>query len=397
MGINLNRVNKTSSWVNRNPKITGLLISIFILFVGFLIIDRILLSPNLIDGKNKPNIIRAINLREHHPNINIIINPTKYYLKTTDNLLDQEYPFRTDDNGFILPSSEHKTPDYKIVFIGGSTTECMYVTEKNRFPYKVGKLLEQQTGKSVNTYNSGVSGNATIHSLNIMLNKIIPMQPDAVVIMHGINDYSILAYYHTYWPNETTRSAIVSINDHFPKYDPPSFIGHLKGLVRIVYPNIYQKLYELRNHNEHTNIDDESYDEWKDRRHQIKYRNFKYMQKQFKSALQLLVMACKQYNISPILMTQANRYKTNPDEFILKSMSKMLDAGISYDEFKFEYDSFNEITREVAAENNTILIDLDKLVPQEKEYMYDAHHFNETGAKFAANIITNKLIKSFNE
>lgn len=91
-------------------------------------------------------------------------------------------------------------------------------------------------------------------------------------------------------------------------------------------------------------------------------------------------------------MTQANRYKDNPDELILKNMDLMLNAGITYETFKKEYDTFNDIIRDVAKTNEIPLIDLAKLVPQEKEYMYDTMHYNDDGSKFVANIISEKLI-----
>lgn len=116
------------------------------------------------------------------------------------------------------------------------------------------------------------------------------------------------------------------------------------------------------------------------------------MQKEFNWALQMVVTACKTHDILPVLMTQANRYKDNPDELILKNMDLMLNAGITYETFKKEYDTFNDIVRDIAKTNEIPLIDLAKLVPQEKEYMYDTMHYNDDGSKFVANIISEKLI-----
>ena len=117
------------------------------------------------------------------------------------------------------------------------------------------------------------------------------------------------------------------------------------------------------------------------------------MQEEFKWALQLLVTACKSHGILPVLMTQANRYTANPDDLILKSMEPMLSAGINYKTFKTEYDAFNNTAREVALSNDIPLIDLDNLVPQDKEYLYDSVHYNDSGSVFVANIISNKLIE----
>ena len=98
-------------------------------------------------------------------------------------------------------------PDLTLVFLGGSTVACIYVDEESRFPSLVGQLLSQQTGKKVTSYNSGVGGNNSLHSLDILLNKIIPLKPDVVVMMHNINDLVALIYDKTYWSNNPTRSA----------------------------------------------------------------------------------------------------------------------------------------------------------------------------------------------
>jgi hypothetical protein len=218
-------INKSnSSWVSENPKKTGLIIFVIVLLISLLIVDRLMIYFQANEPRQGPEIVRAIRLREHHPGLNKIIYPDEFYLAKTDNLIAQEYPFRIDNNGFILPHNNYNNPDHKIVFIGGSTTECMYVTENNRFPYLTGQLIEEKTNKYINSYNMGGAGNNSMHSLDIILNKIIPMNPDIIVIMHAVNDYTDLAYDHTYWPIGTPRSEIITINDYFPKRPKKTFI-----------------------------------------------------------------------------------------------------------------------------------------------------------------------------
>ena len=386
-----NQINQ--NWVSKNPKKIGLLISFIILFSLLFILDRTISFIKPVKANNKPNIVRAINLRENHPGLNVTIYPDDYYLSLTDNLIAQEYPFRVDNNGFILPHNSHENPDHEIVFLGGSSTECMYVTENNRFPYLAGQLIEEKTNKLVNSYNSGASGNNMVHSMDILLNKIIPMKPDIVVIMETVNDYTILAYDHTYWPEGTTRSELITINDYFPKVKKETFFWHFKGLFKTIFPNIYYRIFLIKEKVLHPLQQKEPYDEWAGRRHMIKDRDFEFMKKEYKWILELTVRASKTHNITPVLITQANRFKDIPDDFILKNLEPMLNGGISYATFKEEYDTFNEIIREVAKIYEIPLIDLAILVPQEREYMYDTVHYNDVGSKFVANIISERLIE----
>ncbi len=392
MKKSINLRNSELSWISENPKKTGLIITLVVLIISLLIIDRLMHYIQPIELHDEPETVRAIRLREHHPGLNKIIYPDSYYLAKTDNLIAQDYPFRVDNNGFILPHNNYDDPDYKIVFIGGSTTECMYVTENNRFPYLVGQLIEEKSNKLINSYNMGASGNSAFHSLDMLINKIMPMEPAIVVIMHLANDYSILAYDHTYWPVGTPRSELITINDYFPKRPKETFIWHLKGLFKTTYPNIYNKIFLLKESIINSKKETKPWDEWEGHRRNIKDRDFDFMQKEFNWALQMIITACKTHDILPVLMTQANRFKENPDDFVLKSLSPMLNTGILYETFKNEYDTFNDIIRGIAKTNEIPIIDLAKIVPQEKEYMYDTMHYNDTGSKFVANIISEKLI-----
>ena len=71
-----------------------------------------------------------------------------------------------------------------IVFLGGSTTEQLYVSENQRWQ----SILERNFNGSVKIYNGGVSGNNIIHSTLNLVAKVLPLQPKYVVLMHNIND-----------------------------------------------------------------------------------------------------------------------------------------------------------------------------------------------------------------
>ena len=67
------------------------------------------------------------------------------------------------------------------------------------------RSLTQHRHIKINTYSSGVSGNNSMHSINILLNKILPLDPQVVVMMHNWNDLIVLLYEGGYW-NDSCRS-----------------------------------------------------------------------------------------------------------------------------------------------------------------------------------------------
>jgi lysophospholipase L1-like esterase len=296
---------------------------------------------------------RHIRLKELQPLLDIKLKPQPAYLRNSENLVDKEYSFRTDPDGFLLPENKFDQADLSIVFLGGSTTECSFVTEDLRFPYLVGKSLNKETKRKINVFNSGVSGNHTYHTIDLLLNKIIPLQPEYVVLMESINDWTTLLFEGTYWNRNPTRSLII---------DPNS-----KVLV--------------------------SDDEWALIRGKKLKLDLDHILDEFRKAQLTFIAICKANGIEPILMTQANRYLEKPDEKILKNAEQSLQSfGLNYQDAKSIHTAMNEVTRMNAASQNLTLIDLDKGIPKSGELMYDIVHFNDKGSILAADIISKQIL-----
>lgn len=309
-----------------------------------------------IQNRNKTGDIppRHVRLKELQPLMDIKIRPQKDYLAHSDNLQDKEYRFRTDENGFIIPMNRSEDPEFSIVFLGGSTTECSYVSEESRFPFQVGLLLNRETNRKINVYNSGVSGNHTYHAIDLLINKIVPMQPRYAVLMECINDWTTLLFEGTYWNKNPTRSLIIDPNMKAPISD----------------------------------------DEWQAIRGKQLKVDMEHIVGEYARAQQTFISICRANNIEPVLMTQANRYLEVPDEKILKSANESLNSfGLSYKDAMAINVAMNASIRTTAMQNNVKLIDLDKLVPKSGALMYDIVHYNDKGSIMAGEIIGKQLLE----
>ncbi len=297
---------------------------------------------------------RHIKLREHSP-VRTYETHKKY-----DNLENENHVISTNKDGLIEPAMVHDNPDLQIFFVGGSTTECETVSPELRFPYYSGRLIEKKLGRKINSDNAAKSGNNSIHSINILINKILPLKSDMVVMMHNINDLSTLFYEGTYWNYNKTRSNL-------------SCTHRNRGSVK--------------------------YDEWANSNFAQKSLNSEVVRreivKKFEDNLQLFIFIAKSQGIIPVLMTQPNIIENN------ENFSMHRDP--SYNEiYKNLYSKFNEKIREVALKNNVLMIDLAKKIPQKREYIYDDIHVNNKGSVLESEIIANsisvylKKIKYFN-
>ena len=280
---------------------------------------------------------------------------------------------------------------FKSVFLGGSSTACGYMGEEERFPYLVGRILEDNTGKKINSYNSGVGGNNSLHSLNILLNKVIPLKPEVVLLCHNINDLTTLLLEGTYWSANPSRSGLVTVK--------PSISGSLKEIRDLLIPNLSQEVSQL-SQNLSKNFVDLRNNSREDEFAQVRDRKIQFDEAQllqsFRNNLQLFIDLCRLHQIRPILLTQANRLKEIPDPVIKASLQDLeRRQGLPYQEYKKLFDAFNEEIRAVGRKNGILVIDLAALIPPEKEYLYDIVHFTAQGSQRAAQRIAAAVKTTF--
>jgi hypothetical protein len=370
------------SYIKRNPK-KILIASIFILLLLVIMIAEYSLKtvyPEKVVNYGSQE--RYIRLREINPEFHAYVYPARNEMQYFDGLDSGNKLLRTDRNGFIMPSNIHKDPDINIVFLGGSTTEGRFVDENNRFPYVVGRTVEEKTGLKVNSFNSGMYGNNTLHTINILLNKIVPMEPDIAIMMHNINDLSILMHEQTHWNSNSTRSPIATIN---------YYNGALRKIKNATIPNLFR---ELKFHINSIFSSNLSLDEFHNTRDIKLIVSPDKIIEQFERNLRLFVSICKIYNITPILMTQFNRFSEEPDKVVLDSIRQELKKfGMTYEEFRELYNALNASIINIASNNKILVIDLESKTPKTNKYMYDSIHLNNFGSLYVAKVISDNLLK----
>ncbi len=359
-----------------------ILVGVLVVSLFFAVFGVELLLPLITRDEKTSNETRYIRLREHKPSTITYEFPGGPVWSESDSLVKKEYRIEIDKDGYIYPSRIHEQPDITIIFLGGSTTECMFVDEKNRFPYLVGRLLEEE-GKKVNSFNSGVAGNHSMHSIDILLNKGLELRPDVAILMQNINDLNILLYETNYWNKNPDRSLLAPVSNNLWK--------NMKGAVEARIPRLYKRLATLKKtfHGQE--------DEFALLRGKKLHINKQEIIKKFERSLLTFIAICKANGIVPVLMTQANRFKEKPDTIIINSIKALMDFGITYDEYKDIYDAMNDLIRKVGTSNMVLVIDLAKSVPQENVYMSDAVHFNDNGSKYVARLIADRLNEMFNK
>jgi len=310
---------------------------------------------------------RYVKFREQPLNLNLEIYPNPNSLKK-NNLENKKYIFRTDEEGFILPTQNNKSPDYEIFFLGGSTMENRYVDEGLRFPFLVGQNLNKKCQSKFKTYNLGRSKNNSIHSLNLLINKVLKFRPKYVVIMHNINDYIQFLYGDNFYWNDSDRQILSNnVNFNLRKY--------LKSKIYDYFPVTMIQINNLRerfisNNTIRNNI--ENYTELNTSEYDTQYLK---MIKTFHAFSEI-------YEFNLVYLVQPHDIR-----------------DLDYSDHLINQNSFNDVLRSfvenIETDERPYLIDLDTKFTNKADLFYDDVHVNNNGSIEISNFITESLIKNF--
>jgi lysophospholipase L1-like esterase len=359
-------------WLERRAR------TIFVIFLAGLVVGGVALLETVLARLPDANVARAgerpfappreLILREYQPHARFAFAPPDI---RRDHPGDHEtravYRLDTDGDGFIQPARVHANPAITVAFLGGSTTETMYVDPENRFPHLAARLLGERLGVAVNGLNAGRSGNNTLHASLLLSAKVVPLRPDVVVLMEAVNDLGVLSSHGSYWtgsrdlgPLRTPRGGIEPAVQRLRDETIPHTWRAVKRATRSLRPDRATGA----GGGAAAAPSSEILARWVD---------------DYEAALRQFVGTAKAWNIQPVLMTQARLSATDAEgRFVPDAMAEA-------------HAVFNDRLRVVAADENVPLIDLATLHAWSRHELYDGLHFNDTGSLVAARIIAAAL------
>jgi hypothetical protein len=164
---------------------------------------------------------RAIRLKEFARSSVIVHTPPDGYVAARDpSLLQQQYVMKTDENGFVLPEPPSKPNCPTVILLGDSVIEGMFSSPEDRLCSRLQDILAKEVGIEVAVLNGGYSGATILHSFNTFMNKIIPLQPLAVVLMTGMVDFDVALVKASFWSRDCWVAPIIEIGENNQWRDP---------------------------------------------------------------------------------------------------------------------------------------------------------------------------------
>jgi lysophospholipase L1-like esterase len=314
--------------------------------------------------------------------------------------INGESYFTINSMGYRGKEIKNHNNEYRILILGGSTSECLYLDDEETWPY----LLEKKLGETINrkkvvTMNLGKSGHGLRN--NLLALKYLPdyYEPDLIIVLAGANDVLYKLSRKDSWQpfNEKeydkTESYTFSIS---PKYNWKSTITY--KIYRIMHSKsknikpqdgIGETLVENR-------LKRQNSENWI-----TEIPNLDLALEDYQKIIERVIELSKEKNSEIIFMTQPYLYKENMSQEENESLWMTYDFGETYYSLKVMInvtEEFNKKLLEICDNREDIYcLNLGKEVPRTLNYMYDDMHFNENGARFVSDKISLLIKNNFQE
>lgn len=262
----------------------------------------------------------------------------------------------------------------KIIFIGGSTTECYYLSDGKDWPSICSNKLKE-TQANIWYNNAGLDGHSTFGHKLLLQDHVLKYQPNYVFFLVGANDVASKDM------NRFENALLKSKKRFLQNFE-----------IYNLYLNIKLSRLAKKRGVAHTPIDFKSL---KPVAVSDTINSAKIDQEllAYKNRLLELIKICLDNNIRPVFITQPCLLKPglDPETGINTGTYPFAEgSGLKYYSILNQY---NETTKTICKNANLHCIDAAKLIPSSSEYYYDYFHYTNAGAMKLGNIISTEILR----
>ena len=298
---------------------------------------------------------------------------------------------------------------YRILAIGGSTTECLYLDQHESWPDLMQQALNAgASDRHVWVGNAGMSGRTTRHHVTAMQHlPLTEMKIDVVVLLIGINDLSTrLSQDRSYDPNFMARSKAEKtlVYETFSGGNQP----YPDDGIFFKRTATWRLLKQISQVMRRDNVQDEAgkiYIEWREhRRRATEIRSnlpdLTSARAEYARNVAAMIDIARERAVRLILVTQPTLWRADLTE---KLTSLLWLGGVG--EFQKEsgkpYYSVAALEKGMKEYNDTLLhvceqkqaecVDLAADLQKDTTVFYDDTHFNESGARSVSEVLSSYI------
>jgi lysophospholipase L1-like esterase len=339
-------------------------------------------------------LIAEITLRLYNPfgfrmrGNTIVLPVNKRYLIEDPNLdkfdkLDKRVIHTKNSLGFRGPEPP---ADFKrhltLLAVGGSTTECFYLSDDQTWPARVETQLLPKFPK-LWLNNAGLDGHSTFGHLALVRDYISKLRPNIVLFLIGINDLfadgpQTLDHLdrHPLAGSIANHSELFALALNFLRYHRTSALTSLGAMPKPL------------------NLHDLKYSDFAAADEQHILQGQERFLPEYESRLVSLIDLTRHSGIEPILITQPALFGETVDDVTGTDLGRVsieiyrkMNGRTAWNLLE----KYNDVTRKVGHEYGVAVIDLARKMPKTSKYFYDYIHYGKDGAAEVANIIADNL------
>lgn len=351
---------------------------VFGIFLALVLLEVLLQIHNPLQARIKGNRIVLSTNKTYHIKNDIIKG------------LDPEITVTRNSLGF---RGANPPPDFDkyltVVTVGGSTTQCFFLSEDQTWTARLGQKLEQQmTPFWIN--NAGLDGHSTHGHIVLMEDFIVPLHPKVAIFLVGANDVARSSI--SDWDAENVKSGIQFSSGK-------AFIKSLSAYSEVValFLNGYRSYTAYKAGLTHQQIDltKQGYldiPEEEQKQYLQENANPAFL-KDYEARVLKLAQICRSAGIEPVFVTQPLLVGSGTDDVTGLDLARIHAYG-PRQTGKMYWDTveaYNDVTRKVARENGVTMVDLARSMPKSSRYFYDFIHYTPQGAQVIADILDDSL------
>ena len=322
--------------------------------------------------------------------IDLPVNVKKQFSSGGVSGLDATVSVEFNSLGFRGPEPpEDWSERLTIICVGGSTTQCIYLSDGETWPDQLAIKLHSDV-ENVWVNNAGIDGHSTFGHLELLDQYLAALRPKILLFYVGLNDVerNDLSTYEqstlrsqARWDDAPSRSLqrfLLRRSDAFALFDNMrlQWLARQKGL----------KHGEPIGHRQLTKdaalaaLTPSAREQWLQARDPACLTGYE-------TRLRLLIDRCRSLQIECVLATQPVLYGIGVDELTGIDLEAIrvgeVDGAARWELLQ----RYNQVTKQVGNDLKVPVIDVANKLPKSSRYFYDLTHYNIEGAEKVASIM----------
>lgn len=281
----------------------------------------------------------------------------------------------------------------KVIVVGGSTTECFFVTENKAWP----QVFQQETRRIKPKFwvnNAGLNGHSTFGHLILLKDIIVKQNPDYVYFLVGVNDMDRSDL--NGFDGRYLKGSTVNLEKNSWFKNAFLTLSNNSELFNLIY-NVSKA---VKARNQKIFVDQKVILKKSDTLVLSSMEENKVLVPQkklvlaYQQRIQSLIDVCLQHKITPVFLTQPLLFGEGVDpktgiDLATHRVYEHMNGSLYWKKLEL----YNEATRKTCLSNKVGLIDLAYLLPKNSAYFFDEMHFSNEGSIQVGKIIATQSQK----